>query len=283
MARKFFSGVLIALSAIFLVLSMGGIGAVWYYNEPLTRAVTGQLKEVDMELALAQATLKSSEKELERALRIVDATQTALEKLTQQSDSAGSLLEKIQSTLDDRLLPELKTTRTRIDAARATLENLQSVLASVSTFIPAVDLNVPDKILTDLIASAHSLDTEIANVEALATQASTFVSDTSYLLGGDLSETRNSLESFLSSIQDYEKKVARWREQGAELLKGAPQWIVQASIILTIFLLWFGLSQFGLLLHGLSIRRGRDPLEVMRRAPRKNRLIKDERDLELEE
>ncbi len=97
--------------------SIVGIGAIWYYNEPLTREVTGQLKEVDVELALAQATLKSSEKELQRALRIVDATQEALEKLTQQSNSADSLLENIQSTLDDRLLPELKTTRVRIEEA----------------------------------------------------------------------------------------------------------------------------------------------------------------------
>jgi multidrug efflux pump subunit AcrA (membrane-fusion protein) len=283
MVRKIFSGILILLSAIFLVLSIVGIGAVWFYNEPLTREVTGQLKQIDIELAQAEATLISSEKELERALRIVDATQAALEKLTEQTDSADSLLDTIQSTLDDRLLPELKTTRTRIDAARATLENLQSILTSVSSFVPAVGLDVPDKLLTDLLASARSLDTEIANMEVLATQASTFVGDTSYLLGGDLSQTRDSLEMFLSSIQDYEKKVARWREQGKGLLEGAPTWIDQASIALTIFLLWFGLSQFGLLLHGLNLQRGRDPLIVLRRQPVKNRLIKDEIDLEHEE
>ena len=116
MARKFFSWTLIVLGGIFLLLSLAGIIAIWVYNGPLTREAGGQLKEIDIELALAQATLVSSEKELERALRIVDATQTALEKLTEQSDSAESLLDTIQSTLDDRLLPELKTTRRRIDS-----------------------------------------------------------------------------------------------------------------------------------------------------------------------
>ena len=283
MARKFFAGILIALSALFLVLSIVGIGAVWFYNEPLTREVTGQLKEIDNELAQAEATLVSSEKELQRALRIVDAAHTALEKLTQKTESAESLFEGIQSTLDDRLLPELKTTRTRIDAARATLENLQALLAQVSSFIPGIDLNVLDKSLADLISSARSLDTEIANVEVLATQASTFVSDTSFLLGGDLSETRDSLQNFLSAIQDYEKKVAGWREQDKQLLAGTPKWIDQASIILTIFLVWFGLSQFGLLLHGLSVQRGTNPFLVLRRERKHNPLIKNARDLELEE
>ena|SRR6266487_3716197 len=283
MARKIFSGILIALSAIFLVLSVVGIGAIWFYNEPLTREVTSRLREIDTEMAQAETTLQSSEKELQRALRIVDAAQTALEKLTQQSNSAENLFDSIQSTLDDQLLPELKTTRQRINTARTTLENLQSILASVSGFIPGVDLNAPTKVLTDLITSTRSLDTEIANVETLAKQASTFVSDTSFLLGGDLTETRDSLQNFLVSIQDYEKKIAGWREQDKTLLEGAPKWIDQASIILTIFLVWFGLSQFGLLLHGLNIQAGGDPLMVLRKERRRNPLLKNERDLELEE
>jgi hypothetical protein len=85
------------------------------------------------------------------------------------------------------------------------------------------------------------------------------------LLGGDLTETRTSLQNFVSYIQDYEKKVSGWRAQDKDLLDKAPGWINQASIILTVFLLWFGLSQFGLLLHGLNIQRGADPFEVLRK------------------
>ena len=265
MARKILAGILIALSAIFLVLSVVGIGAIWFYKGTLTREVTSRLTEIDAQLAQAQATLQSSEKELQRALRIVDAAQAALEKMAEQTGSAKSLFDSIQSTIDDKLLPDLKTTRERIDSARTTLESLQSVLKSVSGFIPGVDLNAPTKTLTDLIASTHSLDTEISNVEALATQASTFVSDTSFLLGGDLTETRTSLQNFIAYTQEYQKKVAGWRDQDKDLLDRTPRWIDQASIILTIFLLWFGLSQFGLLLHGLSIQRGEDPLYVLRR------------------
>lgn len=283
MVRRIFAGILILLSAILLVLSLVGIGAIWYYREPLTREATGQLTQIDSELALAEATLKSSEQELQRALRIVDSTETALEKLTEQSESAESLFDRIQGTLDDRLLPELKTTRSRIDEARATLENLQTIMTGVSSFIPGVDLNIPDQMLSDLITSARSLDTEIANMELLATQASTFVADTGYLLGGDLTQTRDSLQNFLSAIQDYEKKVTRWREQAADILEKAPQWIDQASIILTVFLIWFCLSQFSLLIYGIALQRGMDPLMAIRGERHHNPLIKDERDLELEE
>jgi chromosome segregation ATPase len=269
MLRKIFAALLILLSAIFLVLSIIGIGAIWYYNGPVTREVTSQLIQIDAELGEAEATLVSSEKELERALRIVDSAQTALEKLAEQSEGAENLLDHIRSSLDDRLLPELKTARTRLQNARATLERLQSVLTGVTSFVPGIESIVPTKTVTDLISSTQSLDQEINSVELLAMQASLFVSDTSFLLGGDLTQTRDSLQGFLAAIQEYEKKVAKW--------------IDQASIALTIFLVWFGLSQFILLLYSVSLQRGSDPLLGLRKERRYNPLIKNAKDLELED
>ena len=264
MARKIFLGIFIVLGAIFLVLSVVGIGAAWYYNEPLTHEAVSRLTDINTELSQAQVGLQSSQMELERALRLVDATEKALEKLSDQSTGATGLLDNIQSTLDDRLLPELKTTRQRLVAARDALENLRNTLEGFSSLL-AIDLNMPDKVLTDLIDSANSLDTEIADVEEIAQQASTFVNDSSFLLGGDMTQTRKSLEDFLVATQEYEKKVTEWRKQVADLIEKTPKWIDQASIILTIFLLWFGISQFGLVLHGLSMQRGDDPFSVLHR------------------
>ena len=264
MARKILAWTLLILSSIFLLLSVAGIGAVWIYKGPLTRSALSQLQGIDNELSQAQTTLQSSQTELERALRIVDASEKALEKLSAQSTSAKNLFDGIQSSLDDKLLPDLKNTRTRIDAARASLEKLQSVLKGISNFIPGVDLGAPGKVVTDLIASTNSLDADIANAETVVKQTSTFVSDTSYLLGGDLTGTRASLENFLTAIKAYQQKVTNWRAQVTDLIKNVPVWIDRTSISLTIFLLWFALSQFSLLLHGRSLRHGENPLDALR-------------------
>ena len=263
MTRKILAWTLIVLGSVFLLLSVVGIGAAWFYNEPLTRETTSQLKEIDDELLQAQATLDSTHAELERALRIVDAAQAALEKLAEQSTSAESLLDGIQSSLDDKLLPELKTTRERLSAARVALEDLRGLLQSLNA-LPFIDINLPDQIVTDLIDSADTLDSEIANAEDMARQASTFVNDTSYLLGGDLTETRDSLQGFLTAVEEYQTKVVDWRAQIADLTESLPIWIDRGSVSLTVFLLWFGLSQFGLLLHGQSIRLGENPLDLLR-------------------
>ena len=264
MIRKLLAWIVIVLSSILLLVSVAGIGAAWFYNEPLTREATSRLEEIDGQLAQVQSTLESSRLELERALRIVDATEQVLEKLAEQSTSAENILDGIQSQLDDKLLPELKTTRERIDEARQALESLQSVLEGISSFLPGVDLSAPNKIVTDLIDSADSIDSEIANAEEIARQASTFVSDTSYLLGGDLTETRTSLQNFLAAIAEYQQKVMDWRTQIADLIRNLPGWIDRTSIGLTVFLFWFGLSQFGLFLHGRAVLLGENPLDLLR-------------------
>jgi len=128
-----------------------------------------------------------------------------------------------------------------------------------------VNLELPDdEILNFFVEITDSLEAEITQVEDVADQASVFLSDTSYLLGGDLLETKENIKELQKVITEYEEKIGIWREELAMLKAETPDWIDRASIILTIFLLWFGFSQFGLLLHGLTLWQGEDPVEVLR-------------------
>jgi len=255
---------LFVVSSTLLILSLLGIVLVWVYNEPLTRNVLGRLEEVDSELEQAEVTLRTSKIELERTLRIVNATEEALNKFT-LNDPQG-FFEDIQSTLDEGLVTELETASTRLISARDTLENLRVTLFGLS-LVPFLQVNVSDQILTDLIDSADTLQTRIADVSDLAKQASTFLDDASFLLNGDFSETRDSLEYFLGEIDVYQQKVDGWRNQIADLTESIPGWMDNASLSLTIGLFWFAFSQFGLVLHGMAMKRGLDPLAVLRTKP----------------
>jgi F0F1-type ATP synthase membrane subunit b/b' len=265
MTRKILAGVLIGLSSIMLVLSMVGIGAAWTYNEPLTRASTTRVQEIDSKLAQIQTDLQNAKAEVERALRIIESAEQALASLTEQTSDAKDILEEVNSTLDDTLIPGLKTTRENISQVRGTLEDLRTALELVNS-LPFVDLNIPgDELLASILSGMDTLDSEIANVQDLAQRASTFVSDTSYLLGGDFNETKQHLEDLLLVLTDYDSQIADWRAQAATLIESLPGWIDRASVILTFFLLWFGFSQFGLLLHGLNLWKGGNPLQVLSR------------------
>ncbi|MBL8097866.1 MAG: hypothetical protein JNK81_01715 [Anaerolineales bacterium] len=264
MARKIITYTLIGLSSLFLVLSLVGIIAAWAYNTPLTEKATNQLTDIDSQLSQIQTDLRSAKDEVERALRIIQSAEDALASLTQQSKSAKQVLEEVDETLNNQLIPNLATTRTQISEVRRVLEDLRTTLEQLNS-IPFVNIQIPgDDLLVNIITGVDSLDTEIENVQLLAEQASVFISDTSYLLGGDFESTKQNLQNLLQVLQGYDIQLSGWREQVTMLIESTPKWIDNASISITFFLIWFALSQFGLLLHGLSLRLGDDPLDVWR-------------------
>lgn len=262
MARKILGGTLIVLSLSLLVLSLIGIGGIWYYKEPLTTASTARLTEVEVQLAQAQTALQNAQVELVRALRFVDSAEKALETLSEQSAVAKEFLDTVTDVLDETIKPSLATSREKIDEAQKTMDDLSASIQALNR-IPFVNIQVPDQgILSSFTEIMDSLESEIARVEEIAGQASTFLGDTSYLMGGDLQETRENIKDLQVVIDEYESQIGDWREQLAEVIDSLPGWINRTSITLTIFLLWFSFSQFGMVLHGLNIYRGGNPLKT---------------------
>lgn len=266
MIRKILAGGLIFLSSILLILSMVGIAGAWIWNEPLTRKSVAEVQRIDSQLTQIQSDIQNAKVEVDRALRIVDSAEKALSSLIGQTSGANDLLAQVNNLLDDKLIPGLQTTQTNIDQVRTTLENLRSSLKQINT-LPFLDLNIPgDELLASLLADVDGLNSEIADVQDLAQRASTFMGDTSYLLGGDFTETKQELEDLQLVLRDYDDQIMGWRVQADRIIKSLPRWIDLASLILTFCLLWFGFSQFSLLLHGLRLWKGGNPLQdVFRR------------------
>lgn len=265
MVRKILAGLVIGLSGLLLLSSAVGIGAAWGYNTPLTEAGLARLSQVDGELALAQVSLERAQTELERTLRLVDAADAALSALREEISLARQLFGEVDTVLDDSLIPALQGSRARVEDARKAIEDLRASLEALNA-IPFVNFNLPgDALLANLLAVTDSIDDEIARVEDLAKKAATFADDAAYLMGGDLGETRQNLQGLLGVVTDYKSRVAGWRAQIAAWSAALPGWLDAASVVLTVFLLWFGFANFGLLLHGLSAWRGGDPFAPLRR------------------
>ncbi len=263
--RKFSAGLLIGLGALVFLASLIGMVLVWVYNEPLSLEADTRLEEVQTQLSQIQTDLRSAKAEVERALRIIQSAEDALASLTQQTADAEELLNQVNQTLDDDLIPTLENTRTRITEVRTVLEDLRETLNGLNS-LPFVNFEVPgDELLNGILAEVDSLDSEIADVQDLAQRASVFIADTSYLLGGDFQETKQNLETLLEVLKGYDDKLTNWQHEVQMLRTSLPGWIDNASIVITLVLFWLGFSQLGLILHGLSIWQGGNPLEILKR------------------
>lgn len=265
MARKILTGLWLGLCGALFVLSFIGIGTIWKYKKPLTRAVSARLTEIDAELGLAQTSLQNAQGELKRALRFVDTAEEALANFSEQTTVAREFLDTVTEVLDETIKPSLATSKEKIDEAQQTMDDLRASIEALNR-IPFVNIAVPDDgLLSSFTEIIDSLDGEITRVEEIADQASAFMNDSSYLMGGDLNETRTNIQELQTVVTEYEDKIDTWRGQLARLKTKSPGWIQRTAITLTVFLLWFALSQFGLILHGLAVRRGENPLVVLQR------------------
>jgi hypothetical protein len=265
MMRKILAGTLSVVSSLLLVLSLAGIALAWIYNEPLTQDGITRLAEIDHELAQAQSALQDAKVELERTLRIVEASEKAMANLKDQLAEAKTIFSAMSGTMDEGLLPGLESARDNLNQAKIVIQDLQNTIRQINA-IPFVNLSIPgDTLLADLIVTADSIDDEIVQIQSLVQKAVTFLNDASYLASGDFTETKQNLQAFTAVVDQYEQKVGGWRADVARVAASLPRWIDLASIGLTVFLLWFGFSQFGLLLHGLNIGQGGDPLAAMKK------------------
>ncbi|MCP4142209.1 MAG: hypothetical protein GY755_18345 [Chloroflexi bacterium] len=251
MARKVLSGTLIILSSILLILSLVGVGSAWYYNEPLTKDTTTKLETIDGELEQAQSALQNAQEELKRALRMVETAEDSLQSLSEQRLQAKDFLDTVKNLLDETIQPNLDASKEKINQIQETLEELNATLENINK-IPFVEIEIPDAgLLSYFVESTEALENEVDRVGDMADQASTFLDDTSYLLGGDLAETKDNIEDLMVVVDEYEAKITSWREELADLIAKLPKWLDHASATVAISLLWFAFSQFGLLLHGL--------------------------------
>jgi len=267
MARKILSGIWLVLCGSLFVLSLIGIITVWQYKQPLTDASTARLDEVDTELSRAQTALQNAQGELKRALRFVDSAEAALESFSEKTAFARQFLDTVTEVLDETIKPSLTTSRDKIDEAQQTMDDLRASVEALNR-IPFVNIAVPDDgLLSSFVDIIDSLEGEVVRVDEIADQASTFMDDSSYLMGGDLSETRENIQNMQMVIDKYEGRIGTWREQVATLQADLPGWIQRTAIWLTVFLAWFALSQFGLILHGLAVYRGGNPFGGLRGEP----------------
>jgi len=264
MMRKIFAGLSIGLSAIFFILSLVSVGAVWVFSPVLKEDVLARLEVIDAELELAQTSLQDASLEIDRTLRIIDAAEETLVELKNELAQARSLFGEVDKTMEDQLIPGLQGTRQQINNAILAVQEIRNFLQQLNN-IPFLNLNLPgDELLAEIISIGFALDAQIVGMEVLADKASLFLKDASYLMGGDLGETRQNLKHFQEVLSDYKEKLINWRAQVADLIEALPRWINTASIVMTIFLLWFALSQISLFLHGLDFWRGGNPFRVLR-------------------
>jgi len=222
---------------------------------PVTETLLGKLTEVNTELKQARSALQDAQKELARTLRMVDRAEESLQALSKQREQAKEFLDTVNGMLGNTITPNIEASKEKIEQARKSFDEIRTSIENLNK-IPFVEIEVPDDGLLDYFDEIiATLEGEVGQVEEVANNASTFMNDTSYFLGGDFGETREHINNLSEVVDAYETKIAGWQREVDLLIEKTPEWINRASALLAVLLIWLAFSQLGLILHGLALWR----------------------------
>ncbi len=256
--KRIFTLAVIVLSCIFFVLSLAGVISIWVYNQPLTERALTAIETTSADLDGAAEAIEVSQTELISLQAQIDLLQAILETLGINAAEDLNRLGDIVSKVEDTLMPVINNVSGGISTLRDALLSIKDTIELVNE-LPLVNIQIPG--IEAIEEGANQLDnlgTQIEEGGGKIEQLSQTTQDTVDSLTTGFASLETSIASLLQTLDEYEEKIISTQEQLDYLDANLPMWIDLASALLTVILVWLGISQIGLFILAWSLYKGID-------------------------
>ena len=249
---------LLILSVIFFLVSLGGLIGIWVYNQPLTERAVTLIETTSQDLEGAAAAIELSKAELISARAQLDLLQAILETLGINAEEDLNRLADIVGRVEDTLSPVLDSVAGGISTLRESLLTIKDTLERINE-LPLVNIQIPG--IDEIEQGAEqlqNLQNQIEEGGGKIEQLSQTTQDTVDSLSTGFAKLEESIASLLVTLDEYAEKIESTQEQLTYLETNLPTWIDMTSVVLTILLVWLGISQVGLFILGWSYYKRQD-------------------------
>jgi multidrug resistance efflux pump len=252
--------VLVILSVIFFLVSLGGLIGVWVFNQSLTERIQTSIETTSADLEGAAAAIELSKAELISAQAQIDLLQAILETLGLNAAEDLNRLADIVGTVEDTLMPVIDNVASGISTLSEALLNIIDTIERLNE-LPLVNIQIPGmEIVEEGANQLENLQTQIEEGGGKIEQLSQTTQDTVDSLTTGFRELESSISALVETLDEYEVKIQDAQAQLNYLGTNLPTWIDVASVILTVLLIWLGFSQLGLFILGWSFYKNEDLL-----------------------
>lgn len=262
--KKVFAGLVVAISVIGIAVCLVGIIYSWSLNTPVTEAIERALTGVERFLTLTDDGLSRVQVGLGEADTAVTTVEDAVVQAGETINQTNIVFEIVDRTVGDTLFPKIErvagTTAAITDSVVAFNETLEAVnqipfveVPTLTTQLQGIGTEI-EQVRTDVQATRDEL--QAIKEEKVARPVNAITERTSRMTGGlarvqtGVAEAQERVDNSLQQVGATKAKVART--------------IDLISLAATIVLLWLILAQASLILLGLGVYKGQDPLLVLK-------------------
>jgi len=249
---------LLILSVIFFVVSLGGLIGIWVYNQPLTDQALTLIETTSQDLEGAAAAIELSKVELISAGAQLDLLQAIMETLGINAEEDLNRLADIVGRVEDTLSPVLDSVAGGINTLRESLLTIKETLERINE-LPLVNIEVPGiDSIEQGTEQLGNLQSQIEEGGGKIEQLSQTTQDTVDSLSTGFAKLEISITSLLATLDEYGEKIEATQEELTYLEDNLPKWIDYSAALLTVILVWLGISQVGLFILGWSYYKEQD-------------------------
>jgi len=261
--RRISAYLLIFSGAIGVALSLVSLVVLWLYKQPVESALIHQIDNVNSALKTTSEGLNLVSQSLSTTTGSVSTLENTVETLAQSIQDTTPMIDTLSIFISEDLPATITSTQTSLIAAQSSARIIDNVLGIVTKipFFPGEPYNPPVPLHIALGRVSSSLDdlprTFIAMDTSLkaTSQNLTLIQANIHLIAKDISQVKQSLSEANQVVSQYQLLVSRLQKNLKNMQTQAPLWLDALAWALTIFLVWIGSSQVGLLLLGLDILR----------------------------
>ncbi len=234
----------IVLSIIGMGLGVMGVVGVWLANGPLTQAALTVLIPAEATLASVEALSAEASQIMAGATDTLLTVRTRVDAAGEEVASADRTLETVAGIVTDRVGPALDVLRAGGGLVQEAADSLEKAVARLDG-LPLIQVDLPavDKLRTVQRDVTNTVsDLEILKSAATAEQVGPLGTAFS-LVSTPVIELDEQMQAARGKVDEIHRQVGAVHATVSMLVLRLPVWIDIASVVLTLFLIWFGVSQ----------------------------------------
>ncbi len=239
-------GYLLAIGLSFIGLALGvlGVVGVWLANGPLTQSALAVLIPTEATLASVEALSAEASQIMAGAADTMLTVRTRVDAAGEEVASADRTLETVADIVTERVGPALDVLRAGGGLVQEAADSLEKAVARLDA-LPLVQVDLPavDKLRTVQRDVTNTVsDLEILKSAATAEQTGPLGTAFS-LVSKPVVELDEQMQTARGKVDEIHQQVGAVHDTVSMVVRRLPLWIDIASLVLTLFLLWFGASQ----------------------------------------
>ena len=256
--KRIFGIVLVIVSIVSLIISAGGVIALWGARPAINMALEDTFQLVSETAVTTQQALNVADQALQDAAKTIAVLSGSITSLAKSMGGAQDALTSVTQLVQTDLPKTIDTAQTALESAAATAKVVDNFLSGISrisflniNYNPEVPLdkaitNIGDS-LNDLPATLTKIGGDLKNVNSSMPEMVKAIDG----LGTTISSITTTLDKAQTVLKEYAVQLARASAAVQQISDGVPTYVTLFIAVLTFIMLWIIAVQIIVLAIGL--------------------------------